>query len=57
MAVASNLPRNVNILETFDDNELLKRYIALVVGAGLCRHFEGQWPETKKRGTKGVGAC
>jgi len=26
LAVANNLPRNINILETFDDNELLKRY-------------------------------
>ncbi len=53
MAVAGNLPRNVNILETFDDNELLKRYIALVVGAGPCRHFEGQWPKPKKGALRG----
>ncbi len=26
MAVADNLPQNLNSLETFDDNELLKRY-------------------------------
>ncbi len=26
MAVVNNLPQNINILETFDDNELLKRY-------------------------------
>ncbi len=26
MAVAGNLPPNVNILETFDDNELFKKY-------------------------------
>ncbi len=26
MAVAGNLPQNLNSLETFDDNELLKRY-------------------------------
>ncbi len=26
IAVAINLPQNVNILETLDDNELLKRY-------------------------------
>ncbi len=31
MAVASNLPRNVNILETFDDNELLKKVLPLVL--------------------------
>ncbi len=32
MPVVGNLPRNVNILETFDDNELLKKVSSLGFG-------------------------